>query len=138
MVMACREKLAHGYRSVAWCSQRKKGLPANRKRVLRMMHERGLLERSGVCAARKKKEWVRVEVAQSNQIWQTILTKIWAGSAVGWAYLMCVIECCTSEIVGRNLSHRWRTEGWLAASEQAMLERLPEGSRGLNLALTNG
>jgi transposase InsO family protein len=37
------------------------------------------------------------------------MTEIWAGSAVGWAYLVCVIDCCTREIVGRNLSHRCRT-----------------------------
>jgi len=31
---------------VAWWLQRKKGLPVNRKRVLRVMRERGLLVRS--------------------------------------------------------------------------------------------
>jgi hypothetical protein len=34
-----------------------------------------------------KKEWGRVEVAEPNQIWQSDMTKIWAGPAVGWAYL---------------------------------------------------
>ena len=34
IVMACGEKLAYGYRRVAWWLQRKKGLPVNRKRVL--------------------------------------------------------------------------------------------------------
>jgi hypothetical protein len=43
IVMACGEKLAYGYRRVAWWLQRKKGLPVNRKRVLRVMRERGLL-----------------------------------------------------------------------------------------------
>ena len=46
IVMACGEKLAYGYRRVAWWLQRKKGLPVNRKRVLRVMRERGLLVRS--------------------------------------------------------------------------------------------
>ena len=35
IVMACGEKLAYGYRRVAWWLQRKKGLPVNRKQVLR-------------------------------------------------------------------------------------------------------
>jgi HTH-like domain len=48
IVMACGEKLAYGYRRVAWWLQRKKGLSVNRKRVLRVMRERGLLAH-GVC-----------------------------------------------------------------------------------------
>jgi hypothetical protein len=51
-----------------------------------------------------------------------------AGPAVGWAYLLCVIDCCTREIVGWNLSHRCRTEEALDAVEQAVLEQLPAGS----------
>jgi transposase InsO family protein len=47
-----------------------------------------------------------------------------------------VIDCCTREIVGWNLSHRCRTEDALVAVEQAVLERLPEGSREENLTLT--
>ena len=49
---------------------------------------------------------------------------------------MSVIDCCTREIVGWNLSPRCRTEDALAAVEQAVLERLPEGSREANLTLT--
>jgi putative transposase len=60
-----------------------------------------------------------------NEIWQSDMTKIWAGPAVGWAYLVCVIDGCTREIVGWNLSNRCRTEDALAAVEQAVLERLP-------------
>ncbi len=138
IVMACGEKLAYGYRRVAWWLQRKKGLPVNRKRVLRVMRERGLLVRSRRLRARRKKEWGRVEAAEPNQIWQSDMTKIWAGPAVGWAYLVCVIDCCTREIVGWHLSHRCRTEDALAAVEQAVLERLPEGSREEELDADDG
>ena len=136
IVMACGEKLAYGYRRVAWWLQRKKGLPVNRKRVLRVMRERGLLVRSRRLRARRKKEWGRVEAAEPNQIWQSDMTKIWAGPAVGWAYLVSVIDCCTREIVGWNLSHRCRTEDALTAVEQAVLARLPEGSRAAKVTLT--
>jgi putative transposase len=47
-----------------------------------------------------------------------------------------VIDCCTREIVGWNLSHRCRTEDALAAVEQAVLERLPSGSRQASVTLT--
>jgi putative transposase len=135
IVVACGEKPAYGYRRVAWWLQRKKGLAVNRKRVLRVMRERGLLVRSRRLRARRKKEWSRVEVAEPNQIWQSDMTKIWAGPAVGWAYLVSVIDCCTREIVGWNLSHRCRTEDALGAVEQAVLERLPEGSREARLTM---
>jgi len=127
--VACGEKLAYGYRRVAWWLQRKKGLRVNRKRVLRVMRERVLLVRSRRLRARRKKEWGRVETSEPNQIWQSDMTKIWAGPTVGWAYLVCVIDCCKREIVGWNLSHRCRTEDALAAVEQAVLERLPQGTR---------
>jgi putative transposase len=136
IVVACGEKLAYGYRRVTWWLQRKEGLRVNRKRVLRVMRERGLLVRSRRLRARRKKEWGRVEAAEPNQIWQSDMTKIWAGPAVGWAYLVCVIDCCTREIVGWNLSHRCRTEDALAAVEQAVLARLPEGSRAARVTLT--
>jgi putative transposase len=136
IVMACGEKLAYGYRRVAWWLRRKEGLVVNRKRVLRVMRERGLLVRSRRLRARRRKEWGRVEASRPNEIWQSDMTKIWAGPGVGWAYLVSVIDCCTREIVGWNLSHRCRTEDALTAVEQAVLERLPEGSREAQLTLT--
>ena len=129
IVMACGEKSAYGYRRVAWWLRRKQGLQLNHKRVLRVMRERGLLVRSRRLRARRRKEWGRVEASAPNQIWQSDMTKIWAGSAVGWAYLVSVIDCCTREIVGWNLSHRCRTEDALAAVEQAVLHRLPAGTQ---------
>ena len=77
-----------------------------------------------------------MEATEPNQIWQSDMTKIWAGPAVGWAYLVSVIDCCTREIVGWHLSNRCRTEDALAAVEQAVLERLPAGSREAPLTLT--
>lgn len=136
IVEACGAKPAYGYRRVAWWLRRKEGLLVNRKRVLRVMRERGLLVRSRRLRARRQKEWGRVEATEPNQIWQSDMTKIWAGPAVGWAYLVSVIDCCTREIVGWHLSNRCRTADALAAVEQAVLERLPAGSREVNLTLT--
>jgi len=136
IVMACGVKPTYGYRRVAWWLWRNEGLRVNRKRVLRVMRERGLLVRSRRLRARRRKEWGRVETTAPNQIWQSDMTKIWAGPSAGWAYLVSVIDCCTREIVGWNLSHRCRTEEALAAVEQAVLDRLPEGSRAADLTLT--
>jgi putative transposase len=127
--------LAYGYRRVAWWLRRKQGLVVNRKRVLRVMRERGLLVRPRRLPARRKKEWGRVETSRPSQIWQSDMTNVWAGSSVGWTDLVSVIDCCTREIVGWNLSHRCRTEDALAAVEQAVLDRLPEGSRETHVTL---
>ena len=47
IVVACGEKLAYGYQrvTVTWWLQRKQGLRVNRKRMLRVLRERGLLVR---------------------------------------------------------------------------------------------
>jgi putative transposase len=136
IVVACGEKPAYGYGRVAWWLRRKENLAVNRKRVLRVMRERGLLVRSRRLRARRKKEWGRVEAAEPHQIWQSDMTKIWAGPTVGWAYLVSVIDCCTREIVSWNLSPRCRTEEALEAVEQAVLARLPAGSRQARVTLT--
>jgi putative transposase len=136
IVAACGMKPAYGYRRVAWWLKRKEGLRVNRKRVLRVRREQGLLVPSRRLRARRRKDWGRVEASRPNQIWQADLTKIWAGSTVGWAYLVSVIDCFTREIVGWDLSNRCRTEEALAAVERAVLDRLPAGSRGADLTLT--
>jgi len=55
IVVACGEKPAYGYRRVAWWLRRKENLAVNRKRILRVMRERGLLVRSRRLRARRKK-----------------------------------------------------------------------------------
>jgi putative transposase len=110
IVLACGTKVAYGYRRIAWWLRRKEGLVVNRKRVLRVMRERGLLVQSRRLRARRQKEWGRVEARRPNEIWQADMTKVWIGPLLGWAYLVSVIDCCTREIVGWHLSQRCRSE----------------------------
>jgi len=84
----------------------------------------------------RRKDWGKVEALHPNHVWQSDMTKVWAGPSVGWAYLVSVIDCCTREIVGWDLSLRCRTEEALAALNRAVLEVLPFGSRGTGLTLT--
>lgn len=136
IIAACGEKPTFGYRRVTLRLQRKEGLAVNHKRVLRVMRERGLLVLPRRLRARRRKEWGRVEAAEPNRIWQSDMTKVWAGPSAGWAYLVCVIDCCTREIVGWHLSLRCRSEEAIDAVEQAVLARLPRGSRDAELTLT--
>lgn len=136
IVAACGEKPVYGYRRVRWWIEHSAGLRVNRKRVLRVMRERGLLVRMRRLRVTRRKEWSQVNAMEPNQIWQMDMTKLWAGPSAGWAYLVSVIDCCTRQIVGWDLSLRCRTKEAIAALERAVLERLTEGSRGSGLTLT--
>jgi transposase InsO family protein len=98
----------------------------NGKRVLRVMRERGLLVTPRRLRARRKKEWSRIIAERPNQIWQTDMTKVWAGPTVGWAYLVSVIDCCTRDIVGWDLSLHCRTQEAIAEVERAVLETMAD------------
>ena len=136
IILACGEKPAYGYRRVVWWLGRHHGLVINGKRALRVMRERGLLVRQRRFRISRRKDWGKVEALHPNHVWQSDMTKVWAGPSVGWAYLVSVIDCCTREIVGWDLSLRCRTEEALAAINRAVLEVLPFGSRGTGLTLT--
>jgi putative transposase len=136
IILACGEKPAYGYRRVAWWLGRHHGLVVDGKRALRVMRERGLLVRQRRFQVSRRKDWGKVEAPHPNHVWQSDMTKVWAGPSVGWAYLVSVIDCCTREIVGWDLSLRCRTEEALVALNRAVLEALPFGSRGTGLTLT--
>ena len=135
IIEACGAKPAYGYRRVAWWMHRKQGLVVNGKRVLRVMRERGLLVTPRRTRARRKKDWSRIVAEQPNQLWQTDMTKVWAGPSVGWAYLVSVIDCCTRDIVGWDLSLRCRTQEAISAVERAVLETMASGPRGCGLVV---
>jgi putative transposase len=136
IVEACGEKPAYGYRRVAWWLGRQHGVVVNAKRVLRVMRERELLVRRRRFQVSRRKDWGKVEAPQPNHVWQSDMTKVWAGPGTGWAYLVSVIDCCTRQIVGWDLSRRCRSEEALTALQRAVLEALPQGSRGTGLTLT--
>lgn len=136
IVAACGEKPAYGYRRVAWWLQRKQHMEVNAKRVLRVMQERGLLVRQGRYRVSRRKDWSRVEAPEPNLVWQSDMTKVWAGPSTGWSYLVSIIDCCTREILGWDLSLRCRSSEALLALESAVLNHLPHGTRGLGLTLT--
>ncbi len=138
IVEVCGDKPAFGYRRVQWWLQDVGGLRVNRKRVLRVMRERGLLLRSRRFRVSRRKDWSTVEASHPNLVWQSDMTKLWAGPTVGWAYLVSVLDCCTREIVGWDLSLRCRSQDALAALNQAVLQVFsfdPHG-KGLTLTLT--
>ena len=105
-----------GYRMVCAFVRRKLGVPVNRKRVLRVMRERKLIQRRRPLERRKRPGFFRVE--RPRQLWQLDMTSIWVAEH-GWCYLNAIIDCCTREIVAWQLSLRCRADEAIAVVEHA-------------------
>jgi putative transposase len=105
-----------GYRMVTAFVRRRLGVAVNRKRVLRVMRERKLIQRHRPLERRKRPGFFRVE--RPHQLWQLDMTSVWVAEH-GWTYLMAIIDCCTREIVGWSLELRCRADEAIAVVERA-------------------
>jgi putative transposase len=105
-----------GYRMVAALTRQKLGIAVNRKRVLRVMRERKLIQRRRPLERRKRPGFFRVE--RPRQLWQLDMTSIWVAEH-GWCYLNAIIDCCTREIVAWQLELRCRADEAIAVVERA-------------------
>ena len=110
-----------GYRMVCAFVRRKLGVPVNRKRVLRVMRERGLIQRRRPLERRKRPGFFRVE--RPSQLWQLDMTSVWVAEH-GWTYVMAMIDCCTREIVG------WQLELPAAPTRRSRSSNAPPRCRG--------
>jgi putative transposase len=105
-----------GYRMVAAMTRQKLGRAVNRKRVLRVMRERKLIQRRRPLQRRKRPGFFRVE--RPRQLWQLDMTSVWVAEH-GWTYLNAIIDCCTREIVAWQLELRCRADEAIAVVERA-------------------
>jgi putative transposase len=105
-----------GYRMVCAFVRRKLGVAVNRKRVLRVMLERKLIQRRRPLERRKRPGLFRVE--RPRQLWQLDMSSVWVAEH-GWCYLMAMIDCCTREIVAWQLELRCRADEAIALVERA-------------------
>ncbi len=106
-----------GYRMVCAFVRRRLGVAVNRKRVLRVMRERKLIQRRRPLERRKRPGVFRVE--RPRQLWQLDMTSVWVAEH-GWCYLNAIIDCCTREIVAWQLSLRCRADEAIAVVERAV------------------
>lgn len=109
-----------GYRLVTAWVRRRLGRRVNRKRVLRVMRERRLIQRRRPLGRRRRPGFFRVE--RPDQLWHLDLTSVWVAEH-GWVYLMAAIDCCTREIVAWHLETRCRAKEAIAQIERAAAER---------------
>ena len=106
-----------GYRMV--CALRPpqgSGVAVNRKRVLRVMRERKLIQRRRPLEPAQAARLLPGRAAR--QLWQLDMTSIWVAEH-GWTYLNAIIDCCTREIVGWQLELRCRADEAIAVVDQA-------------------
>lgn len=123
-----------GYRMVTAFVRRKLGIAVNRKRVLRVMRERKLIQRRRPLERRKRPGFFRVE--RPRQLWQLDLTSVWVAEH-GWTYLMAIIDCCSREIVAWHLELRCRADEAIALVEGAAAVQAIEPGE-LTLGSDNG
>jgi len=116
IVEFAKENQIDGYRMVTAFLRRKLGVAVNRKRVLRVMRERELIQRRRPLERRKRPGFFRVE--RPRQLWQLDMTSVWVAEH-GWCYLNAIIDCCTRELVGWSLELRCRADEAIAVVERA-------------------
>jgi putative transposase len=116
IVEVARDNQTDGYRMVAAFVRRKLGVAVNRKRVLRVMRERNLIQRRRPLERRKRPGFFRVE--RPRQLWQLDMTSIWVAEH-GWCYLNAIIDCCTREIVAWQLELRCRADEAITLVDRA-------------------
>ena len=106
-----------GYRMVTALVRRRLGVAVNRKRVLRVLRERKLIQRRRPLERRKRPGFFRVE--RPRQLWQLDMTSVWVAEH-GWCYLNAIIDCCTREIVAWELSLRCRADEAVTLVDRAV------------------
>jgi putative transposase len=116
IVEVAKDNQTDGYRMVTAFVRRRLGAAVNRKRVLRVMRERKLIQRRRPLERRKRPGFFRVE--RPRQLWQLDLTSIWVAEH-GWCYLNAIIDCCTREIVAWQLELRCRADEAITLVDRA-------------------
>jgi len=106
-----------GYRLVREWVCRRLGRQVNRKRELRVMREQRLIQRLRPEPRRRRPGFFRVQ--RPGQLWHLDMTSIWVAEH-GWVYLNAIIDCCTREIVGWDLSLRCRAVEAISVIEHAV------------------
>ena len=123
-----------GYRRVwAWLRHRE-GIMVNQKRVRRLMKEHNLMATQTVHKAKRKVLRDKPRADRPKQFWGIDMTKFIV-TALGWVYLVIVLDWYTKKIVGWHISVRSKTADWKQAMDRALNCEFTEGVRDACLKL---
>ena len=123
-----------GYRRVwAWLRHRE-GILVNQKRVRRLMKEHKLMATQTVHKAKRTSTRSKPHADRPKQFWGIDMTKFMI-NALGWVYLVIVLDWYTKKIVGWHISVRSKTADWKQAMDRALNCEFTEGVRDACLKL---
>jgi len=128
-----------GYRRVrAWLRYRDK-IRINEKRVRRVMKENELMVSQILHRAKRTPQRSKPKAERPRQYWGIDMTKFMI-PALGWIYLVIVLDWYTKKVVGWDLSLRSRSGEWKQALEMGIQREFSQGVRdqGLKLISDNG
>jgi putative transposase len=128
------EEPSFGYRTVAWL------LGMNKNTVQRIFQIRGWQVRKRAIGHRPRIEALPSVAQLPDQRWSTDLCRVWGGRD-GWLTLALVIDCCTRELLGWQLSRSGKATTAASALEQALIARfgsLGRVQRPMQLRSDNG
>lgn len=123
-----------GYRRVwAWLRHRE-GIVVNQKKVRRLMKEHKLMATQTVHKVKRISTRSKPHADRPKQFWGIDMTKFMI-NALGWVYLVIVLDWYTKKIVGWHISLRSKTVDWKQAMDRAINREFPEGVRDSSLRL---
>lgn len=105
-----------GYRTVAWM------LNLNKNTVQRIFQLKRWQVRKRSIGFRPRAKAFPSVAQQPNERWSTDLTRVWCGQD-RWCTLALVMDCCTREILGWQLSRSAKAQTAEAALEHALINR---------------
>jgi len=94
----------------------------NRKKVARIMRIKGWTMRQRKRGLRPRVEISRSRAEQPDQRWSTDIALVFCGAEEGWCSFVPVIDCCTREVMGWELSLTARAKTAERALESALIK----------------
>jgi putative transposase len=111
-----------GVRLTWACLKYTLGIHVNIKRVARLMQREGWTVRKRRKGGRPRVRALRSVADKPNQRWATDIALIQCGRD-GWCAFVPILDCCTREVVGWELSTSWRAHTAERALESALINR---------------
>lgn len=110
-------------------------LPVNKKRILRLMREHGLLVSPNLqLRAKRTPTRSKPKPTGPNEWWGIDMTKVLV-QGFGWVYIVVVLDWYTKTIVGHHAGIRCTAQHGLSALDMAGNRQFPEGGQGKGLSL---
>jgi putative transposase len=130
----CGQHPSWGTRRITNWLQKRENMCINRKRVQRIMREQNLILKPKKKRAGRESKHRKPIPDRPHQWWGIDMSKFMVEN-IGWIYIVAIIDWFSRKVVGYAVDRNCRTELWIQALEQAVLEEFPNGSRQQHLFL---